>query len=83
LGLFSRDSGGFGVEVERRGFQGFADIRQVFLRLIPKHRFLPPRIPDLYDWRGALSLSSLSTRNPRFSNIVPINDLVEVRHEGT
>jgi hypothetical protein len=49
--LFSGVSGVFGVEVERGRFQRFAEVRQAFLRLIRAHRFLPPRIPDLYDWR--------------------------------
>jgi hypothetical protein len=40
----------FGVEVERGRFQRFAEVRQAFLRLIGAHRFLPPRIPVLYDW---------------------------------
>jgi len=48
-GHFSGDSGDFGVEVERGRFQRFAEVRQAFLRLIWAHRFLPPRIPDLYD----------------------------------
>jgi len=39
----------FGVEVAKGCFQRFGEARQAFLRLIGAHRFLPPRIPDLYD----------------------------------
>ncbi len=35
------DSGGFGVEVERRLFHRFAEGRQAFLRLIRTHQFFP------------------------------------------
>jgi hypothetical protein len=37
-------SGGFRVEVERGRFPRFAEVRQVFLRLIRAHRLLPPGI---------------------------------------
>jgi len=39
----------FGVEVERGRFQPWGEARQAFWRLTGAHRFLPPRIPDLYD----------------------------------
>jgi hypothetical protein len=55
LGLFWAVSAGirgiFGVEVGRGCLQRFDEDRQAFWRLIRTHRFLPPRIPDLYDCR--------------------------------
>ncbi|MDP3038651.1 MAG: hypothetical protein Q8O18_02120, partial [Deltaproteobacteria bacterium] len=52
LGRFQRGFGRIlGVEVERRRFRPLGEARQAFLRLIRAHRFLPPRIPDLYAWR--------------------------------
>jgi hypothetical protein len=43
LGVFSAGIGGiFGLEMERGGFQRFAEIRRAFLRLIGASRLLPP-----------------------------------------
>ena len=66
LGLFgsrfSKGSGDFRGRGEgtRGRFQRSDEARQAVLRLNRRHRFLPPRIPDLYDWRQAWSLSSPS-----------------------
>ena len=50
IGAFSAGIRGiFGVDVARACFQRLGEAHQAFLRLIGAHRFLPPRIPDLYD----------------------------------
>ena len=57
FGSFSAGIRGiFGLEVERGCFQRFGKARQVFLRLIRAHRFLPP--PSAYH-KSKLSITAI------------------------
>ena len=47
-GLFAWDAGDFRGRGGEGRFHRFAEVRQVFLRLIRTHRFLPPPIPHLF-----------------------------------